>query len=326
MTAQPPHIEIGLNAVVVAVENGQPLALTVRDDEISALNPGLPSGPFNPNSHRTLEAGLRHWVEDQTDLSLGYVEQLYTFGDRGRLRSVNDPKLHLVSVGYLTLVRQPTILSDATNLRWVNWYDHLPWEDWRTGPPTILVNHILPALADWGRSESQADKTAWNRIQLAFGCYDDLDSYKQNHTWDEERVLERYELMYEAGLVDEVVTDGMRAATRLDTPIGIPLRHDHRRILATAMARLRGKLKYRPVVFELMPVRFTLTQLQTTVETLSGRQLHKQNFRRMIEGSGLVEPTGEKSSETGGRPAALFRYKRSIRRERPAPGIRVGPS
>ena len=77
----------------------QPLALTVRDDDVSALNPGLPSGPFNPNSHRTLEAGLRQWVEDQTQLSLGYVEQLYTFGDRGRLRSIKDPKLHLVSVG-----------------------------------------------------------------------------------------------------------------------------------------------------------------------------------------------------------------------------------
>ena len=47
---------------------------------------------------------------------------------------------------------------------------------------------------------------------------------------------------------------------------GAPMTHDHRRILATGIARLRAKIKYRPVVFELMPPRFTLLQLQRTVE------------------------------------------------------------
>ena len=64
------------------------------------------------------------------------------------------------------------------------------------------------------------------------------------------------------------------------------MRFDHRRILATAIARLRGKLKYRPVVFELMPREFTLTELQRTVEAISGRRLHKQNFRRLVEAGG----------------------------------------
>ncbi len=68
---------------------------------------------------------------------------------------------------------------------------------------------------------------------------------------------------------------------------------DHRRILATALSRLRGKLKYRPVVFELLPPTFTLTTLQRTVESISGRHLHKQNFRRVVENAALVEPTGE---------------------------------
>ena len=71
------------------------------------------------------------------------------------------------------------------------------------------------------------------------------------------------------------------------------MRFDHRRILATAIARLRAKLKYRPVVFELMPREFTLTELQRTVEAISGRRLHKQNFRRLVETAALVEPTGE---------------------------------
>ena len=106
--------------------------------------------------------------------------------------------------------------------------------------------------------------------------------------------------------------------------LGEPMRFDHRRILATAIARLRAKLKYRPVVFELMPPEFTLTALQRTVEAISGRRLHKQNFRRLVEGTALVEPTGETSTATGGRPAALFRFRREVMSERPAPGLRLG--
>ena len=71
------------------------------------------------------------------------------------------------------------------------------------------------------------------------------------------------------------------------------MRFDHRRILATAIGRVRAKIKYRPVIFELMPDEFTLFELQRTVEAILGPHLHKQNFRRLVEGAGLVEPTGE---------------------------------
>ena len=74
-------IEIGLTAAIVAIENHEPLILTARDSDGLA---GLPFGPFDAPSHRTFEIGLRAWVEEQTGLRLGYVEQLYTFGDRGR--------------------------------------------------------------------------------------------------------------------------------------------------------------------------------------------------------------------------------------------------
>ena len=90
------------------------------------------------------------------------------------------------------------------------------------------------------------------------------------------------------------------------------MRHDHRRILATGIARLRAKIKYRPIVFELMPEEFTLLQLQRAVEALAGRPLHKQNFRRLIDQQGLVEETGAISAETGGRPAKLYRFRREI--------------
>ena len=87
---------------------------------------------------------------------------------------------------------------------------------------------------------------------------------------------------------------------------------------------LRAKLKYRPVVFELMPDEFTLTKLQRTIEAISGRHLHKQNFRRLVDTAALVEPTGETSTATGGRPAALYRFRREVVQERPAPGLRFG--
>jgi hypothetical protein len=146
-------------------------------------------------------------------------------------------------------------------------------------------------------------------------------------TWDEEKVLERYELLYEAGLVDEAARDGRDTSRQWDERprLGLPMRFDHRRILATAIGRVRAKIKYRPVIFELMPDDFTLFELQRTVEAILGPHLHKQNFRRLVEGAGLVEPTGEVKMRTGGRPAKLYRFRREVLLERPAPGVRVKP-
>jgi hypothetical protein len=101
------------------------------------------------------------------------------------------------------------------------------------------------------------------------------------------------------------------------------MRLDHRRILATGIARLRAKIKYRPVFFELMPENFTLLQLQQTVEALAGRRLHKQNFRRVIDAQNLVEDTGQMETGTGGRPAKLFRYRRDIQTERAVTGTKL---
>src|SRR5207247_65247 len=115
------------------------------------------------------------------------------------------------------------------------------------------------------------------RVRLAFG--------EEGARWDEERVLDRYELLYEVGLVAEAERDGrfIPPQGKATPPVGVAMRFDHRRVLATGISRLRAKLKYRPVVFELMPAEFTLTELQRTVEAISGRHLHQQNFRRLVE-------------------------------------------
>ncbi len=319
-------IEIGLHGAVVAVDEEVPLVLTVSNGANASGLQALPFGPFDPIAHRTMEAGLRLWVKEQTNLPLGYVEQLYTFGDRDRLKTDHASSSHLVSVGYLALVRKPQQHSrDAILLSWDSWYRFFPWEDWRSGQPTLLNAVILPALLDWMRGANSADERNAReaRIRLEFGCEITSEEKAVINAWDEERVLERYELMYSAGIIQEAITDGRRSTLRVTRAPGQSMLHDHRRILATAMARLRAKLKYRPVVFELLPEQFTLTELQRTVETLSGHRLHKQNFRRMVEKANLVEATGATASQTGGRPAAYFKFRRAITRERPTPGLRV---
>src|SRR6266550_4530471 len=99
-------IEIGLTAAIVAVEDGEPAILVAGDGGKTEPRAGLPFGPFDPLAHRTFEIGLREWVEAQTGLRVGYVEQLYTFGDRGRHLGPADVA-HTVSVGYLAPARMP---------------------------------------------------------------------------------------------------------------------------------------------------------------------------------------------------------------------------
>ncbi|MGV1014546.1 MAG: NUDIX hydrolase [Methyloceanibacter sp.] len=310
-----PQIELGLNAAIVMVRDQQPFILVVRPQE--GTWDALPFGTFAPRAHRTLEIGLREWVKRQTGLELGYVEQLYTFGDRGRHEEPGGA--HMLSVGYLALTRGGA--EDLLGSHWSPWYAYLPWEDWRRGKPAILTDEIEPRLKQWAEraltpGEPVRALRRAERLKIGFGI---------GGGWDEEKVLERYELLYEAGLVEEARRDGRAAAEQWPhlPELGRPMAFDHRRILATAMGRLRGKLKYRPVVFELLPPEFTLYDLQKTVESISGTLLHKQNFRRLVEKGGLVGPTGNVSTETGGRPAKLYGFRREVVLERPAPGLRV---
>jgi hypothetical protein len=326
-------IEIGLTAAIVAVEGEEPAILVAGDSRRDSIrgepHAGLPFGPFDPLTHRTFEIGLRNWVAAQTGLTVGYVEQLYTFGDRGRHLQAGDTGAHVVSIGYLALTRMP---EDVGALRSAGagfepWYRFFPWEDWRERRPDILDKVIEPLLDEWaGRAAKPEPGRPLGRRERVRQCFGTGRGTSVRAPWDEEKVLDRYELLYEAGLVEEARRDGREAAlARGRFPsLGEPMRFDHRRILATAIARLRGKLKYRPVVFELMAHEFTLTELQRTVEAISGRRLHKQNFRRLVETAALVEPTGDTSTTTGGRPAALFRFRREVVQERPTPGLRLG--
>ena len=270
-----------LVAVIVAVTDGIPRVLTIGDP------PRLPSGPF-ARRDRTLQSGLRAWVERQTGERPGYVEQLYTFADPDRLRpsAGDDGGLgRVISVSYLGLAREnPTPPVGAL---WRDWYHFFPWEDHRHGEPPLLAD-IRRQLAAW------ADGSPAPSRRAAF-------AFARGEAWNEEFALTRYELLHEAGLA---------------TQVGAAMAADHRRILATAIARLRAKIKYRALVFELMPPSFTLLDLQRTIEALAGRRLHKGNFRRLIAAQDLVEETGTMSVEARGRPAKLFRFRGEVVEER----------
>jgi hypothetical protein len=306
-------VSIGLSAAIVSVEGERPCVLVVRHE---GMEDALPFGPFDPARDRTLELGLRKWVSEQTRFEPGYTEQLYTFGDKGRHLSSSDTGARLVSVGYLALTRQGRIAARAaTETQWRGWYHYFPWEDWRDAKPPMIEGSILPALRKFVKEAPSASTAELrrDRVHVCFGA--------GGLAWDEEKVLERYELLYEAGLVEEFFRDAGKAGSH--PALGTAMLFDHRRILATAIARLRGKLKYRPVVFELMAPAFTLLELQRTVEALAGLRLHKQNFRRLVAEQGLVEGTGKFTAAARGRPAELFRFRREVLRERPAPGLRL---
>jgi len=288
--------------VVAAANAAAPRILTVEDGR------ALPSGPFE-SSHRSLQSGLRAWVEERTRHPLGYVEQLYTFADRDR--TAGGGVRRTISISYLGLTREaPT--APGTGASWQDWYRYFPWEDRREGAPAAIAAAIGPGLRAWARAATApaARRERGERAAIAFGL--------GGQAWNEELSLQRYELLYEAGLVPEAG----EAAGRARAP-GAAMLHDHRRILATGIARLRAKIKYRPVVFELMPPAFTLLELQLVVEAIAGVPLHKQNFRRLVARQELVEETGAMIAETGGRPARLFRFRRAVLRERAVAGTKL---
>lgn len=308
--SSPQGIAADLVAVLVSVTSGEPRVLTIQDQR------ALPSGPFEL-AHRSLQSGLRAWVERQTRLPLGYVEQLYTFADRDRAGATGQ---HVISISYLGLTREQPAFGEH-EARWRGWYDYFPWEDHRDGPPPLMEKALQPGLKAWASAASDraAQRARRQRTAMLFGF--------EEHSWNEELVLQRYELLYEAKLIPEATRGNSSASTStraaLSNAPGHPMILDHRRILATGIAKLRAKIKYHPVVFELMPDTFTLLQLQRCVEALAGRQVHKPNFRRLIEQQELVEETGETSQDTGGRPAKLFRFRRAVLAERAIAGTKL---
>ena len=282
---------VELVPVLIAITNGSLRVLTVAKGEL------LPNGLLAPLRH-SLQAGVRMWVAKQTSQPMGYVEQLYTFVDT---RRQNEQGLPVLYVSYLGLVREAADSILHPDAKWQDCYGYFPWEDLRTdgGQRDAIVSR----LRIWANSADTEEvrQKRLKRIHLCWGV--------EPENWSEEYVLQRYEMLYESGLIAEAAEPQENFNFALT---GQPMRHDHRRVLATALSRLRAKIKYRPVIFELMPPEFTLLQLQNSIEAISGRLLHKQNFRRQIQQQNLIEPSDTGVSGSKGRPAQLYRFRDDV--------------
>ena len=320
-------------AVLVAITEHTARVLTVDQGKL------LPNGPLMP-LHRSLQAGVRQWVEEQTQQPLGYLEQLYTFVDTNR-RNVDGHAL--VYVSYLGLVQETQTQQLQSQALWRDWYDYFPWENHLEGRPSIIMDFIVPALLEWANDITDAivQQRRRQRIGLCWGLSESFlagkyfgncenknagidtasDNNHDSREWVAEHVLLRYEMLYEAGLIPEAPTYPPSYSANAQTRslpenwsqlIGAPMYYDHRRVIATAISRLRAKIEYRPLIFGLMPDVFTLSQLQQSVEALSGVRLHKQNFRRLLDSQNLVMETGQSSSAQRGRPAKLYRFRHDI--------------
>lgn len=290
------NLIVGLSSVIVAIDGGRPMVFIVKHDDKKAI----PFGNFDPQTHETLEKGLLSWVEEQTPIKVKYVEQLYTFSSGIKYIKREDAnQARFLSIGYIALTNKLDV-ETSDSIFFDDWYKFFPWEDWRNDTPEIIAAEILPKLYKWAKNREDR----LQRIDICFG--------QNSYEWDEEKILQRYELLYEAKLIAEYFIDNDKDISK-NVITSEYMDRDHRRVLATAIGRLRGKLKYKPFVYELMPEEFTLLRIQKAMEAIIGKNLHKQNFRRFVESSGMIEQIeGKTSTESGGRPAALFRFKREI--------------
>lgn len=110
-------------------------------------------------------------------------------------------------------------------------------------------------------------------------------------------------------VLQQAVTSKADLALRPVTEPGEPLAFDHAAIIATAHERLRGKLDYAPIASALLPDLFTLRDLQTVHEAITGTNFNKPAFRRRMLDTGWIEATGERESDKPFRPAELYRQR-----------------
>jgi hypothetical protein len=287
-------------------------------------------------------AALRELLEETGCTEPSFLETLDTYDRIGRdprqyagrpdaetgewvyrgARVFSKAQLALFRVGELA----PGAGDDAVSVQLRRVYDYLPWEDLREAEGQRLARKAARELDAWASATASAEPRGQRqqRVQHAFG--------ESLQDWNEERVSERYALLFEAGLLEEAHRDRWgrvdEAALERCAPYGRALAFDHRHMLADALSRLRGKIKYVPATLHaLLPLEFTLLDLQLASEAIGGRRLYKANFRQRISRSEtyrIVKPLGRQhSSARPGPRAELHCFPRDVLLLRLDPSIRM---
>jgi len=119
-----------------------------------------------------------------------------------------------------------------------------------------------------------------------------------------------YALISSDHLKLEATTDA--ADVRWFSVDNIPkLAFDHNKILESALQRIRNKIEYTNIAFQLLPGKFTLTELQKVYEIILGKRLDKRNFRKKVKETGIISPLKETRMEGAHRPAQLFSFRKA---------------
>jgi hypothetical protein len=318
----PPHGVTGDAVALSLAWNGNECALhallVVRGKDPFAGLDAWPGGFMEwMEDDDSLQTAIRELREETGVAAPEFVEALASYSRNGRdprqFAGYRDDKTgewiargaRVTTNAYLMLVRraegdEPAHADDASDARWVDVYSHLPWEDVREG--RTAAHHAEEVLDVWA-AEGPPERV--RRVADAFG----------RDEWNEERTADRFALLMESGLVPEARRDlwGRSEPRDEDARFGREMAFDHRHILADALGRLRGKIKYLPAaLMALTGPELTLDELQAACEAIAGRPLHRANFRRAVAQQG----TGETRA-----PRLVGKTGRTRQREGRGPGV-----
>lgn len=183
----------------------------------------------------------------------------------------------------------------------------------------LIQRDLAPFAGNWAlpggfvRVEETLDEAAARELREETGLHDifleQLYTFGAVDRDPRERIVTvaYYALVNLSGHAVQATTDARSAAwfSVNDLP---KLAFDHRKILDVALERLRGKVRYQPIGFELLPEKFTLRQLQHLYEIILDRPLDKRNFRKKVLSMGIIKETNEIETDVAHRAARLFRF------------------
>jgi hypothetical protein len=278
-----------------------------------------PGGFMDWTDDDTRQAAIRELREETGVAAPEFVEELASYSRNGRdprqFAGTRDAEsgawvargARVTTAAYLMLTRDPHGAAapaggdDAADSLWADVYTYLPWEDLRDDARRRSAAATREAVAAWAGEDDE-------RRARVRDLFDPAE-------WNEERVAERWELLMDAGLVPEARRDrwGRAKAREGDARFGREMAFDHREILADALGRIRGKIKYTPAALAaLTGPEATLDELQAACEAIAGRPLHRSNFRRAVAPGGAGEPRA---------PRIVARTGRRRPRETRGPGV-----
>lgn len=323
----------------------QVLVIERGTDTVFPGEEALPGGFVDAEDDCDAEAAARREGAEETQLPTDalQLDELRTYSAKGRdpreFAGHSGPDGQWVSTGarvssqaFLTLLDSPTAVrgpqsghsrtTDSSRAGWRDVSAVLPYEDVRTAAGRERARHLQRVVrqALRGTTWSPAETPVPPDLAALGAALFDLDR------WNEEYASHRYRLLLALGLVAEAWRDhwGQQCldrtpgnAAHLSHLTGPILAFDHRLMLADALTRVRGKVKYHVgTLRRLLPAQFPLGEAHLRLEALLGRPLHESNLRRVLLATSALRPSGTMhESPRGGPRPKLYRVDPGVSAE-----------